>query len=106
MISAESSFPNALRAVRKARGLSQEAFSDISGRTYLSSIERGLSVPTISKVDALCAVLGVHPLTLYALSYLGKEKSPDEVLAQVQREIGEVRAQLEKGKGRRTMSLP
>lgn len=96
MTSAESSFPNALRAVRRARGLSQEAFSDISCRTYLSSIERGLSMPTISKVDALCAVLGVHPLTLYALSYLGKENSPDKVLAQVQREIDEVRAQLEK----------
>lgn len=92
----KQSFPNALRTVRLARGLNQEAFSEISSRTYLSSIERGLKVPTISKVDQLCEVLGVHPLTLYTLSYMGKEKSPDKVLAQVQREIGEVRAQLEK----------
>jgi transcriptional regulator with XRE-family HTH domain len=105
MTSSKPSFPSALRAIRKARGLSQEAFSDISSRTYLSSIERGLKVPTISKVEQLCEVLEVHPLTLYALSYVGKDKSPDKVLAQVRRELDEVYAQLEK-KGRRATTSP
>ncbi|MGE0013429.1 MAG: helix-turn-helix domain-containing protein, partial [Azoarcus sp.] len=37
---------SALQTARKARGLSQEAFSDVSSRTYLSTLERGLKSPT------------------------------------------------------------
>ncbi|WP_281277232.1 helix-turn-helix domain-containing protein [Pseudorhodoferax soli] len=40
-----------------------------SGRTYVSAIERGIKVPTLTKVDALAAEFGVHPLTLLALAY-------------------------------------
>lgn len=42
----------------------------VSSRTYISSLERGLKVPTVNKVDSLASVLGIHPLTLLALSYL------------------------------------
>jgi transcriptional regulator with XRE-family HTH domain len=81
-----SSFAHALRTARKARGVSQEQFDTISSRTYISALERGLKQPTISKVDALASVLGLHPLTLLALSYA---KSGDEkrLLELVQREI-------------------
>jgi transcriptional regulator with XRE-family HTH domain len=74
--------------VRKARGLSQEAFSDVSSRTYLSSLERDLKSPTLNKVNELSDVLGVHPLTLLSLAY-GGEKSEDLIalLTQVQREL-------------------
>ncbi|MFP5429285.1 MAG: helix-turn-helix domain-containing protein, partial [Gammaproteobacteria bacterium] len=49
-MTSKNSFPAALKMVRKARGLSQEAFSDVSSRTYMSSLERGLKSPTLSKV--------------------------------------------------------
>ncbi len=65
----KSSFPDALRAVRKAKGIAQEAFDVVSSRTYVSSLERGIKSPTLPKVDALAGVLGVHPLTLLALAY-------------------------------------
>lgn len=99
MTSSKPSFPAALRSVRKARGLSQEAFSDVSSRTYLSSIERGIKVPTITKVEQLCEVLGVHPLTLYALSFSSGSSSDDKVLAQVQNELSALRAQMKKKSG-------
>src|SRR3546814_6110336 len=44
----------AIRTIRKARGLSQEAFSDVSSRTYMSSLERDLKSPTLHKLTALC----------------------------------------------------
>lgn len=69
MTKLKSSLPEALRRVRKARGLSQEAFSDVSSRTYLSSLERGLKSPTLNKVEELCDVLKINPLTLLILAY-------------------------------------
>lgn len=60
----------AIRLVRKAHDLTQEDFSDISSRTYLSSLERDLKSPTLDKLAQLAAVLQVHPVTLVALSAL------------------------------------
>lgn len=57
-------FGEALRRARKGRQLSQEAFSEISSRTYLSTLERGLKSPTLEKIEAIASVLEVHPLTL------------------------------------------
>lgn len=85
---AHTSLPSALRTIRKARGLSQEAFSDISSRTYLSSLERGLKSPTLKKLEELCAVMDVHPLTLLALSYAGQEvRKAEDLLEQVRSEL-------------------
>ena len=50
MTTLKPSLPNALRRIRKARGLSQEAFADVSSRTYLSSLERDLKSPTLNKL--------------------------------------------------------
>jgi len=72
-----SSFAKALRIARHARGIAQEEFDTISSRTYISALERGIKQPTIAKVDALAAVLGVHPLTLLALSYTDKHTSAE-----------------------------
>jgi len=83
----KNSFPAALRSLRKARGLSQEAFSEVSSRTYMSSLERGLKNPTLAKVDELCEVMQVHPLTLLALTYGLDAKGADKLLARVQREL-------------------
>ena len=84
----KNSFPAALKTVRKARGLSQEAFSDVSSRTYMSSLERGLKSPTLSKVAELCEVMDVHPLTLLTLAYVGDSAhQADELLARVRQEL-------------------
>jgi transcriptional regulator with XRE-family HTH domain len=63
-------FAKALRYVRKSRGLQQEHFDLISSRTYISALERSIKHPTISKVDSLAEVLGVHPLALLTLCYV------------------------------------
>jgi transcriptional regulator with XRE-family HTH domain len=63
-------FGAGLQRARKSRGLTQEDFSVVSSRTYLSSLERGIKSPTISKLDELASVIGVHPLSLLALAYL------------------------------------
>lgn len=68
-------FGQALKEVRSAKKLTQEDFSEMSSRTYLSSLERGLKSPTLEKIDQLASVLGVHPLTLVLKCYLHKEPS-------------------------------
>lgn len=64
----------ALRRARNAAGLSQEDFGEVSGRTYISQLERGERQATLAKVDDLASVLRVHPATLVVLAYL-----PDQV---------------------------
>ncbi|HEY9145577.1 MAG TPA: helix-turn-helix transcriptional regulator, partial [Thiobacillus sp.] len=89
-MSPKNTFPAALKTVRKARGLSQEAFSDVSSRTYMSSLERGLKSPTLSKVAELCEVMDVHPLTLLTLAYGGDSKGVSEVIERVRRELAAI----------------
>jgi transcriptional regulator with XRE-family HTH domain len=87
-MTAKPSLATALRTVRKARGLSQEAFSDVSSRTYMSSLERELKSPTLNKLAELCKVMQIHPLTLLALAYAGDSTSKtDQLLVQVQQEL-------------------
>ena len=87
-MAAAYSLAKALKTVRKARGLSQEAFSDVSSRTYMSTLERDLKSPTISKLDELCEVMEVHPLTLLTLAYAGvSERKAEPLLAQVRQEL-------------------
>lgn len=87
-MAAEYSLAKALRTVRKARGLSQEAFSDVSSRTYMSTLERDLKHPTMHKLAELCEVMDVHPLTLLTLAYAGDNtRQADELLAQVRQEL-------------------
>lgn len=88
---AKNSIAAALKTVRKARGLSQEAFSDVSSRTYLSSLERDLKSPTLNKIGELCEVMEIHPLTLLTLAYGGgSEGKTEQLLAQVQRELQDI----------------
>ena len=84
----------ALRTIRNARGLTQEDFSNVSSRTYLSTLERGLKSPTMDKMQALAEVLDVHPLTIMALTFItAEDSSADELLATVKRELRNVGAQ-------------
>ena len=87
-MAAKNSLAAAIRTVRKARGLSQEAFSNVSSRTYMSTLERDLKSPTIQKLADLCEVMEVHPLTLLTLAYAGDStREADELLAQVRQEL-------------------
>ncbi|WP_445940440.1 helix-turn-helix domain-containing protein [Pseudomonas sp.] len=54
----KKAFGEALRKIRTCRKLTQEDFSAISSRTYLSTLERGVYSPTIEKLDAIASVLG------------------------------------------------
>jgi transcriptional regulator with XRE-family HTH domain len=89
------SLPAALKLARKARGLSQEAFADVSSRTYMSTLERGMKSPTLNKLAAICQVLSIHPMTLLALSYTGGNTSEiDSLLARVRRELSALTRQV------------
>lgn len=79
----------AIRLARRAKGMSQEDFSLVSSRTYLSSLERGLKSPTLNKLDELAAALGIHPLTLMTMAYLNKNSpaSITALLSMVQAEL-------------------
>lgn len=57
--------------------MSQEDFSEVSSRTYISMLERGLRCPTLEKIDEFSGVLGVHPLALLCLTYMHKEGHQD-----------------------------
>lgn len=63
-------FAKALREARKSRGMTQEDFAVVSGRTYVSALERGLKSPTFEKLAELSDAIGIHPLTLLTLAYL------------------------------------
>jgi transcriptional regulator with XRE-family HTH domain len=71
----QNDFATALKGIRLNRGLSQEDFSLVSSRTYVSSLERGIYSPTLNKVDQLAEVLNVHPLVLLTRSYVGHSQS-------------------------------
>lgn len=88
----QKSFGNALRIIRKARNLSQEDFSDVSSRTYISSLERGIKSPTIEKVQALAARMEVHPLSLLAIAYLQESKGSDlkDLLGRIKNEVDSI----------------
>ena len=55
-----------LRALRVARGLSQEAFADAVGvhRTYMGGLERGERNLTLKGLERMAARIGVDPLAL------------------------------------------
>jgi len=82
-------FGKAFRLARKARGVSQESLDQVSGRTYVSRLERGLSIPTLEKVTKLAEPLGLHPLTLMTLSYCD-ELRVEEAEALVLRVLTEI----------------
>ncbi|MCK9511586.1 MAG: helix-turn-helix transcriptional regulator [Castellaniella sp.] len=89
----EHSLGQAIKTVRAARSLSQEAFSDVSSRTYMSTLERGLKSPTLNKLAELCEVMDVHPLTLLTLAYAGDSNDAERLLARVRQELDALSAQ-------------
>nr|WP_178120522.1 helix-turn-helix transcriptional regulator [Pseudomonas sp. PB101] len=81
-------FGTVLRWLRLKQGQTQEDFSTLSSRTYISTLERGIYAPTIDKLDDIATVLGTHPITLMVGSYALKDnRSVAKVLEDVMGEI-------------------
>lgn len=88
----KKSFGEALRKIRISRRLTQEDFSPVSSRTYLSTLERGVYSPTIEKLDAIASVLGVHPVTVLAACYMNADPglSAEALLHRLEYELKEI----------------
>ena len=65
----KEAFGLALKKARNSKKLTQEEFSEISSRTYISSLERGKKSITLEKMEDISTVLNIHPLTLMFLTY-------------------------------------
>lgn len=66
MTNHNKAFGEALRELRKARNLSQEAlgFSATLDRTYISLLELGQRSPTLDTITLLCNALKISPVEL------------------------------------------
>ncbi len=93
MTSKKSTFAAALRTARVARRLSQEALGELSSRTYVSTLERGLKSPTLHKVEQFASMLDLHPLTLLVMTYSASlsRVDVDRALADVLTELEAIR---------------
>ncbi|WP_281459244.1 helix-turn-helix domain-containing protein [Pseudomonas rhizophila] len=85
-------FGQALKQIRTSRSLTQEDFSEVSSRTYLSTLERGLKSPTLDKLDEIAKALGVHPVSLLLHTYAlhRSDQSIDQILCRVRKELSEL----------------
>lgn len=76
----KKAFGKVFRWYRTKNALSQEDFSDVSGRTYISTLERGIHSPTIDRLEALAPMLKVHPITLLVCTYAARDGVTAEAL--------------------------
>lgn len=65
---AHAAFGEAVRGVRKQRGISQESLALKCGldRTYISGIERGARNPSLTNILKIAAALQVSPSEIFA----------------------------------------
>lgn len=80
---------HALRKIRTSRGLTQEDLGDVSSRTYVSTLERGLKSPTLEKLVDLSLRMDVHPLSLLTEIFLltGEEPDLEALFTRVRRDL-------------------
>jgi len=85
-------FGQALKQCRKFRGKTQEDFGEVSSRTYISQIERGVSAPTLKKIEMLAKELELEPATLVALCYLKlkPDKNVKQLLSNVKEQLVDI----------------
>ena len=85
----KNAFAKALKQIRSNKGLTQEDFSNVSSRTYVSTLERAIKSPTLDKIECLANVLKIEPLTLLTLTYMIKRNDveADDLLQIINKEI-------------------
>lgn len=85
-------FGKSLKELRNAKRVTQEDFSVVSSRTYISLLERGQKSPTIEKVEALAKVLKVHPVSLLYLTFLyaGGHRDVESLFERIRSDLKEV----------------
>jgi transcriptional regulator with XRE-family HTH domain len=83
-------FGEGLTQFRKSNGQTQEDFSNVSSRTYMSSLERGIKAPTITKIEQISSVLDVHPVSLFAIAYCKSSRDLEALCTQISTEISKV----------------
>jgi transcriptional regulator with XRE-family HTH domain len=85
----KNAFAKALKQIRLNKGLTQEDFSNVSSRTYVSALERAIKSPTLDKIESLANVLKIEPLTLLTLTYMIKRNDveADDLLQIINKEI-------------------
>ncbi len=93
-----------LRLVRKAQGVTQQDLSDVTARSYLSYIERGVKNPTVEKLEELASAMRVHPLTILMIAYLPqlRENDLDALQSRISKEVRAVLAEAHKALPRKT----
>lgn len=85
----KQAFGKSLKELRRAIGVTQEDFSVVSSRTYISLLERGQKSPTLDKVEALAKVLKIHPLSLLYLTYMraGGQRDIDGLVRRIRSDL-------------------
>ncbi|RON55988.1 helix-turn-helix domain-containing protein [Pseudomonas frederiksbergensis] len=84
----KKAFGRVLNRIRILRGYTQEDFSIVSSRTYISTLERGIYSPTLDKLDEIASVVQVHPVSLLVACYaLRDDATLDEIFEQVKIEL-------------------
>lgn len=90
-MSIKTAVATVLKAMRKARGLSQKDLAEVSSRTYVSKLERGQSSPTLEMMATLSAPLGLSPLTLVAVTIGAETGQPiKSLIIRMEKEIAEL----------------
>ena len=89
-------FGQALQQARKLRKMSQEDFSAVSSRTYISALERGLKSPTLDKIKQICSELKLHPLSLLVMTYsqIDSNHSQKDLLESIIEELRQIEEDL------------
>jgi len=90
-MSLKSAVAAVLKAMRKARGLSQRDLAQVSSRTYISKLERAQSSPTLEMISTLSAPLGLSPLALVAVTIAAETgQSTRSLIEQAEKEMAEL----------------
>lgn len=71
-------YANALRFVRKRKGLNQLDLGLSVDASHVSRLEASQSSVTLETSEALADAMQIHPLTLLALSYAAKQSLPPQ----------------------------
>jgi transcriptional regulator with XRE-family HTH domain len=83
----------AIKEIRLSKNLTQEFFTDVSSRTYMSVLENGKKSPSVEKIDSLANAMGVQPITILTLAYLiaNEELTLEDLQTKISEEMNEIK---------------